>query len=152
MTRVKITLMGPFNTTFTMSFYVSSDVVSPDDALILAVVSAIETMCAAVALKIELSKLEKSTATAGTGVLVAEDKLQVTVSDDDDNRHTYRIPAPMITGAGNPFDTDNLTFKKTSTTGAALSAAIETYAQSESGSNLSAIIEGHRTEGKHLKN
>jgi hypothetical protein len=152
MTRVKVTFLGPFGSTFTVTFYVNEAVVDPNDALILAIISAIETLCACVGLRIELSKVSKQVGTAGTGVLVAEDKLLVVVSDTDDNRHIYRIPAPSLVGAKNALSADAMTFDKASAAGTTLSDAIETFATSAAGGPLTAIIEGHRTEGKHLKN
>lgn len=151
-TRITLTWEDGHGNGCVVKFTVKDTIVSPDDPLVIAIVDAINGITRCINLKVELTKVATYTVTAGTGALVASDKAACVVADAQGDKHTFKVPAPIATGANNVFLDDNRTLKLAGANVIAFSNALHTYGKSSGGSTLTAITEGRRTQGKRLKN
>lgn len=151
-TRVTLTYRDRYGRSAIIRFHVDGVIVDPNDPDIAAVVSAINAITRAVCITIEISIVDTYTGTAGTGPTVAQDKALLVTKDDEDDNHLFRVPGPKLAVGTTIFLSDNVTVDLANASVAALSASIATNAKSTAGGSLTAIREGHRTEGKTLKN
>jgi len=149
-TRVTVTFMTRYGVSFTCRFYVPASVVDPDDAIILAVVAAINDACACVGFRIEITQGGSFVQSPGSGPTVCEDKAVIIVPDDSGEAHTFKLPAPKLAGGTSIFETDGATLDLADASVAALSTALATYGYGASGDNLTPIKKGHRAGGKRL--
>lgn len=125
-------------------FHVSDIIIDPDNPLIQAVVAAINSCTNAVNIRVEITRTKSFSVTPAGGSFISEDKCLFSMRDQENNAHTYKLPAPKAT----IFDTDNETLDLTDTDVIALNAAMTTYAKSEGGNPLSDIERGHRTTSR----
>lgn len=92
-TRVKVTYSGPYGTEFSVTFYVAPGIVDPTDPTIQAIVTTINALTNAVAIRIEVSAVNPHSVTPTTSqVYVNEDKGQFVFIDDQATPHNFKVP------------------------------------------------------------
>jgi hypothetical protein len=149
-TKVTLTFLTRYGLSFVVRFYVPAAIVDPEDALITAIVTAINAACACVGVRIEISVPAQYAGTAGTGATNCTDKAVIVVPDDDGENHIFKVPAPKVAAGNSIFTADNATLDLADANVIALNTALTTYGVGRSGDLLTDIKKGHRAGGKAL--
>lgn len=149
-TRVKVTYQAYGFLEFTVTFYVAGGIVNPNDATIQAIITAINAVTRAVAIRIELSASEGHAVTAtASATYVNEDKAEFVFQGDADGlAHTFKVPGlhPAI------LATDNENIDATAGLPLAYVAAVAANALDADGGSLTAPTKGRRRAArKQLK-
>jgi len=148
-TRVTVTYNTIYNIEFKVSFYVGPGVVDPNNAAVQAIVTAINNVTRAVAIRIELTASSPNTVTAtANAVYVNEDKLEF-VFQGAESAHTFKLPGldPSL------LEDDDETVDCTAGDPAAYVAAVMAGALDAAGNALTSgpDIARRRTARKMLK-
>lgn len=148
-TRVKVTYQGPYSTEFSVTFYVAPGIVDPNNATIQAIVTAINAITCAVALRIEISASNPHAITpVSSPTYVNEDKGQFVFLDGEGVPHNFKLPgiAPAYISTS-----DNETIPGAGPVATFL-AAVASNAKGPNGGALTAPAQGQRRASrKQLK-
>ena len=97
-TRVTLTVRDRFLNEARIIFHVAAGIIDPNNAVIQAIVSAINAAINPVGIYVELTQVNAVTATATSGAdYVAEDKVIFPAIDEDGQPHNFKVPAPIPT-------------------------------------------------------
>lgn len=140
-TRVKVTYRTFYDIEFTVTFYVAPGIVDPNNGSVQAIVTAINAITRAVAIRIELSASNPHSVTATAGAIyVNEDKGEF-VFQGPAGAHTFKLPGPDPSFVSS---TDNETIDASSGAVGDFVAAVAEFAFDANGGVITAPTEGRR--------
>jgi hypothetical protein len=144
-TRVTVTLKVAYGPAARIVFHVASSIVAPDNAVILAVIAALETITRGKAIQIEISLQAAIAGSPASGIpYVSEDKGLFRFRDVNGVSHAQKVagilPAIVATNAVDLITNVN--------PGLAYVNAVTTNAKTRNNETLSSFVSGHRTENR----
>jgi len=146
-TRVTVEILFLYTLHGKFTFFVSSDVVSPTDPIILGYITVLEAITRGKAIHIEISLSQATISSATSGATyISEDKAFMRFRDEFGVGHNYKVPGPKTT----VFLTNHEDVDTSLAAVIAFNAAVNTYAKGRGGNDITTFIKGYRKENRKM--
>lgn len=140
-TRVTVTVRDRFLNEARIIFHVAPGIIDPNNAVIQAIVTAINATINPVGIYVELTQVNAVTATAVTGAAyVATDKAIFPAIDEDGQPHNFKVPSPIPA----IFTDDGYTVDTTNADVVAYIGAVKDNALGRNGIEITVLTTGYR--------